>query len=336
MKWLLVTTNPTPFAADSAHPHGAGWNVGDQFARVGTEQLVREVDPQAEIELLNMDVAASFIPERPFDRAIFAGRPMFWHKAEEHPLWVHLLDGWLCRDPRKVMALGVGECFPLAAETLELERQIHRVSQRLWRLVLRSRRHTPFFEALPAGVDVTVCPGAWAITHRDDEPHEKLCNFMSGGAHYPAFDPDEAAQWRSIAGFTAAVLRAEGFRFVAHTLQEADLAEALGWPAYEVRISSNVEGYLRIYSRARNYIGNRMHGAILLAGRHSVASAIGFDSRLLAVEHAGAYVTKPSGINPTALLALARLEPGLAEEQRVRRIRAERSRMLELLREFAS
>lgn len=334
MKWLLVTTNPTPFAPDSAHPHRAGWNVGDQFARIGTEQLVYEVDPQAEIELVNMDVASSVTTERPFDRAIFAGRPMFWRNAETCPLWVHLLDGWLCREPRKVMALGVGDCFPLFGPRDEVAPQLVAARARTWRVVLRAP--TPWLLEQIEGVDVSVCPGAWAIADRSEEPAEKLCNFMTGGAHYPAFDANEAEAWRSIAGFTATVLRSEGFVFVAHTTQEAELAEALGWRSDAVRFSTSVEGYLGIYARARSYIGNRMHGAILLAGRNAVATAIGYDSRLWAAEHAGAYVTKPSGINPTALLALARLEPGVTEESRVARIRAERARMLDLLKEFAA
>lgn len=326
MKWLLVTTNPTPFAPASAHPHGAGWNVGDQFARIGTEQLVREVDPDAEIGIVNMDVASSITDERTFDRAIFAGRPMFWHDAESSPLWVHLLNGWLCRDSRKVMALGVGDCFPLHASRHEEETQAAAARARCWRVLLRH----------PCSVGATVCPGAWAIADRPEQPAEKLCNLMLGGTHYPAFDECEAARWRSIVGVTSAILRAEGFAFVAHTFQESELAASLGWRGTEIRVASCAEDYLRIYAGARNYIGNRMHGAIVLAGRPAVATAIGFDSRLRAVEHAGAYVIRPSGLGVTALLALARLQPGAAETKRIERIRAERGRMRTLIKEFAS
>lgn len=329
MKWLLVTTNPTPFLPKSAHPHGAGWNVGDQFARVGTEQLVYEADPQAEIELVNMDVAESFIPERKFDRAIFAGRPMFWHDAPKHPLWVHLLNGWLCRDPRKVLALGVGDCFPASAEWFtELEHQIYAASLRMWRLVLRSSH------VVPAGVDVSVCPGAWAIADRAEVPEEKLCNFMPGGAHYPEFDRFEAGLWSAQERANATLLKESGFEFVAHTLQEVELAYALGWRS--VYFSSSVEGYLRIYARASNYIGNRMHGAIILGGRNAVAAAIGYDSRLLSAMRAGAIGLKPSDLNPGAIRELVAQRPGYAELLRVKRIRAERSRMLQLVKEFAS
>jgi hypothetical protein len=68
MKWLLVTTNPAPHVPGTDHPHGAGWNVGDVFARIGTEQVIREVDPQAEFDLLNMDSHESITTEREFDR----------------------------------------------------------------------------------------------------------------------------------------------------------------------------------------------------------------------------------------------------------------------------
>src|SRR5688572_12099548 len=137
MKWLLVTTNPAPFLPDTDHPHGAGWNVGDVFARLGTELLIHEVDPRAEIEFVNMDSASSIKTEREFDRAVFAGRPMFWDGCESHPLWTELLDGWLCRDPRKVMALGVGDCFALTPAFAWPLRLLEHAAARLWRVVVR-------------------------------------------------------------------------------------------------------------------------------------------------------------------------------------------------------
>lgn len=336
MKWLLVTTNPTPFASGSYHPNGDGWNVGDLFALRGTEELVREVDPRAEIELLNMDDASSFVPERPFDRAIFAGRPMFWREAERHPLWVHLLDGWLCRDPRKVMALGVGDCFPISDGSRELERQIDGARHRMWKLVLRSERSSAFFDALPSGVELSVCPAAWVLAKRGEEPIERLCNLMIDGGHYPGFEPFESSSWALRRVAIADALRRANFRFVAHTLREANLALELGWRTSEILIRSTVADYLSIYARAGNYVGNRMHGAIVLASRFATATAIGFDSRLFAVVNAGVGVTLPSFVTPDAIELIAGIKPGPREVFRQVRIGLERKRMLDLVADFAS
>lgn len=329
MKWLLVTTNPLPFSPNSAHPNGAGWNVGDLFALEGVKQLVREVDSSAEIELLNMDVAESITTERPFDRAIFAGRPMFWRQAPIHPLWVHLLDGWLCRDPRKVLALGVGDCFPCGDDLLEFSGQLHAARKRVWRLVLRSRRVGP-----DHGVDRSVCPAAWALLDRPEKPHLRLCNFMRGGGHYPEFNRRESELWDSWAIAFARILREEGFQFVAHSDDEVKLSSDLGF-GYSYG-ASTVEDFLDLYAGAERYIGNRMHGAIVLAGRRATAVAIGFDSRLEAVNAAGHTALFPHSMSPYILRALARREPDPVDAFRVVGIRNERARMLELVKHFAS
>src|SRR5262245_25588384 len=150
MKWLLVTTNRAPHIAGTNHPHGAGWNVGDQFARLGVEELVYEVDRNAEVELVNMDSEISIVAERAFDRAIFAGRPMFWDRCETHPLWTHLLRGWLCREPRKVLALGVGDCYPLD-RSARFGVKSHPADRHCWRVIGRSNA---FDSMIP-------CPSTW-------------------------------------------------------------------------------------------------------------------------------------------------------------------------------
>lgn len=320
MKWLLVTTNPEPHLPGTDHPHGAGWNVGDCFARIGTEQVIREVDPRAKIELVNMDSAASITTPRPFDRAVFAGRPMFWHGCEAHPLWSALLNGWLCRDPRKVMALGVGDCFPLPTPADYFAERIAAARAKLWRLTLRRRGFGDF----------CVCPAAWVLLGRTEVPRRRLCNLMHGGAHYPAFDLMAAQLWDKRLEATAADLQRRGFEFIAHSEQEAELAQRLGWHDSQILLASQVTDYLSIYAQASTYIGNRVHGALVLASRPAVALAICMDTRVFAVVSAGMGAThvastelEPAGETPHAIT------------QRIGMIRQQRAAAVQLLQLFA-
>ena len=320
MKWILVTTNPAPHLPGTNHPHGAGWNVGDVFARIGTEQVIREADPAAEFEILNMDSADSILTPRPFDRAVFAGRPMFWRGCETHPLWANLLDGWLCKDPRKVIALGVGDCFPLPTPVDEFSRQLERARAKLWRLTLRRCGHGEFI----------VCPATWALLDRPEIPERSYCNLMQGGAHYPEFDLAAARTWADQLPRRARELQERGFEFLAHSVDEATLGLRLGWS--DVFLASDVSTYLAIYATAKLYVGNRVHGALVLASRRARALAICLDSRVFSVVSAGmsaTHVGKPNALEPFA-------ESDAMIDARITSIRRHRAAAVSMLKEFAS
>ena len=321
MKCLLVTTNPLPHLAGTEHPHGAGWNVGDVFARLGTEQLIRRVDPNAHCEIVNMDSAESITTPRAFDRAIFAGRPMFWRDCETHPLWSELINGWLCVDPRKVMALGVGDCFPLPTPSELLAEQVAKARARMWRVTLRRRGYQDF----------TPCPATWLLLDRPEVPTLKLCNFMPLGAHYPEMNPAAAAFSDEKAGERARTLIDDGWLFVAHSSQERALALRLGWTNSKIIFGSNVSTYLAAYAGAKAYIGNRLHGALVLASRESFPLGVGYDSRIFAVLSAMIPVTPPEVWDYRQAL---RTNEECAK--RIQYIREQRELAVALVREFAS
>ena len=100
-------------------------------------------------------------------------------------------------------------------------------------------------------------------------------------------------------------------------------------------IAASIGGYLEIYARARAYVGNRVHGAIVLAGRAACATAIGWDTRLLAASDVGARITRPSWIEPDRFREIAAAEPGLGDALRIDLVRRERARMIALVRDFA-
>lgn len=336
MKWLLVSTNPRPDVPRTNHPNGAGWNIGDVFARLGTEMATRAVDPEAEFDVLNVEDRDDVMREREFDRCVLAGRPLFWRNCETYPEWDHILHpGWPGRDPSKIAALGVGACYPLD-ERGELAAADHaHLAARIEALAEKTRVYSLRFDFERVSLLPSVCPSTWLLLDRDERPHRKLCNFMPGGGHYPGFAPREADVWNGMAAWVAAELLHRGFDFVAHSPAERDLARALGWRTDRIVFSASIETYLDAYASASHYVGNRMHGAAILAGRPARALAIGYDSRLAMVDRAGCTTRRPSQLNLRDLVAFAESEPGLFEGERMAMILLERSLAVEMLREFA-
>lgn len=341
MKWLLVTTNPRPFEPGTDHPHGAGWNIGDQFARLGTEELIREVDPDAAFAYVNMDSRESITTPQEFDRAVFAGRPMFFHKAPNHPLWTELLDGWLCREPRKVMALGVGDCFPLEATwNDEHAVQIERARLRLHTLHTRAELRNNSVLHIGGNVFGGICPAAWLLLGRPQAAEAEslsLANFMIDGCHYPALSKYGSAFWRAAQSHFARLLQDHGFQFVAHTREEMFLAHALGWHSAQVHCFDTLEEYLTLYARAQRFIGNRVHGGLVLAPRMAWVSVFGNDTRLHAVRDVGHHAATLEQASIGMLRACTRTvqtHPSAAFEERRRKVISHRTLAKNLLKIF--
>lgn len=316
MKWIIVSTNRSPYVAGTNHPNGAGWNVGDNFARLGVEEIVREVDPSAVFAHVNMDHPETYQRPQPFDRAIFAGRPMFWKGCEKHPLWHDLLNGWLCREPRKVLALGVGDVFPRLTHVSEIRPLVEAAERKVWRLTVR-RRELGTYGA---------CPSTWLLRDRDELPVRKLCNLMRGGGHYPDFDPTSSAAFEVLLADTARHLIAAGFEFIAHTMEERRLAVSLGFE--RVHFHSSPQAYLASYATAAEYVGCRVHGALVLASRLASATVIASDSR--------AWAARDAGIQLTASTAVPLPQDHATINQRLGTVDEQRRRAVQLVKEFAS
>lgn len=328
MRWLLITTSPSPHAPNSTHPNGAGWNIGDQFARIGTEQVIREVDSSATFDLLNVDSRDDIMREREFDRCVWAGRPLFWKDCEKDHIWTHLVNGWPGRDSRKICAFGVGDCYALPRDDAHMRARLADVKAKMWGASIRFAFDTD-------DARLSVCPAAWVLLDRPEKLTRKLCNFMRRGGHYPAFDKREANLFDVLTPPISECLLERGFEFVAHTNDERILATHLGWESDRIIFADTVEPYLDAYASASHYFGNRMHGAVVLACRNARSMAVGYDSRLGMVMRSGCYACRPSDIALQNVIAWADSEPGPVEERRIAMIRGERAKAVRIMEEFA-
>lgn len=326
MKWLLITTNPAPNLPGTSHE--GGWNIGDQFARIGVEQVIREVDSSAEFDLLNMDSHADVMRERAFDRCVLAGRPLFWKDCEKYPEWTHILGGWPGRDPKKIAAVGVGDCYALPRDDAHLRARLADLKAKTWGASIRMAFDTD-------DARLGVCPSAWVLLDRPEKPTWKLCNFMPGGGHYKDFAKREADLWYQMRPIISEVLIEQGFEFIAHNENEAARAKwDLDWPDNRIIFADTLDIYLEAYASASHYIGNRMHGAVVLAGRNARAMAIGYDSRLGMVKRVLCDAWRPSYLSLQDVIRFAESEAGKPEEWRVRVIRGERANAVRMMGEF--
>lgn len=315
MKWLLITT--------------LGTNPGDEFARIGVQNLIREVDKDAEFDLLNKENPDHYCP-RDFDRAVICGMPLFWATEQDNYdiwWWDKIFEGWIAKDRRKLMVLGAGHVLlddiPNFAKYCF---SINYVIQKVWKLTVRE----PILDH-PKIVD-SVCPSAFAVPPARQVL--RLCNFMHGSGHF-ALNPMERKAWADKEPWIVAELKAAGYQFIAHTPAEAEIAQRMGWMPDDILLFSMPEEYLNAYARTRKYFGHRLHGAAVVAAHGGNAWGVSYDSRNRMVRRLGGWACRPSEFSVEDFRRWNRGEFEW-EPQGVFNVPAEKHRLIKLLKEFAS
>lgn len=327
MKWLLITTaTRTAERLDS--------NVGDEFARLGVQRVIRAVDPGAEFIVLDKEDPDAWEPVA-FDKAVVCGMPLFWslpgNACSTTWWWPRLLRGWPSAVRENFLVFGAGHVYADRIHSLlEYAAAIKEVLDRSYALVVRE----PIIDH-PQVVD-TVCPSAFCRFDRIGSGMRKLCNLMPDGGHFGYLKPPLADEWnRETAPLMAAVLQAQGFEFVAHTQAEHAHALGLGWKPESIHLLHSAEEYLGLYANAMCYVGNRMHGAAVVASTGVPVWAMTHDSRVGMVRRLGGYATGVEQATPAALLGWLGSLPHGGRVVTPFRIEEEYFRMVDLMARFA-
>jgi hypothetical protein len=139
------------------------------------------------------------------------------------------------------------------------------------------------------------CPSVFAIP-RIGGQMLTVVNLMRNGAHYDYFDSHNADVWRTKVVGISKTVHHEGF-FAAHNDDEAAFARELGWDdRFIVEYNGNPNALISLYSNCFCYFGNRIHGAIAVAGAGGDAYCCSYDSRLDAVKMVGGTVCLPEDL----------------------------------------
>lgn len=328
MRWLLITTaTRTPDKLNS--------NVGDEFARFGIQRLIREVDREAVFDLLDKEDPKAW-DARPFDKAIVCGMPMFWslpalvypgsQNCQEVWWWPRIVRGWPSAVRENFLAWGVGHVFVDRIRSLhDYVSAIEEVLNRSWKLIVRE----PVLDH-PRIVE-SICPSAFWAMGRTVKPEVGLCNLMRDGGHFGYLSKDASA-WNEKLPALAKVLQDRGFVFLAHDRHERKLAQDLGWKEELIKLPTTAQGYMDWFTRAKCYIGNRMHGAAVCAAMKIPTLGICDDVRSGMVQRLGGVCLKTSEAGPAEFEEWAKGKT--AREPSRYSVEIEYARMVKLLKEF--
>jgi hypothetical protein len=282
MKILLVTT-------------GKNNNPGDQFIRLGVQNLVASIRDDVTFERIDKEDPEDIRRERPFDKVILCGMPLWWdnptsHSADIH-WWEPLMRGWLSARKKDFLILGAGSVVgkhPFNASRFAAA--VDECVERAFAVVTRNKVIDH-----PALID-SICPAAFSV-YGPEMPkpfrYLKVCNLMPHGAHDAHLNEKEANIWRDkVLPELAPDLLERGFDFCAHDQAEYDFARNLGWS--DPHFFDNPHEYINFYRRAECYIGNRLHAGVVVAAAGGSATVIGYDSRIGMVRPLTKHVFKPS------------------------------------------
>lgn len=282
MKWLLITT--------------LSKNPGDEFARIGVQNLIRMVDPAATFDICCKESPSIFQP-RPFDVAVICGMPLVWslphNECQDINWWKPIFHDWIFKAKKPILALGVGAIT--VGKLNNFDRYCSAVKEVLEKTALFTVRQPVFVH--PQIVD-TICPSAFAIPGTLNSGDLNVCNLMPHGGHHMCAETQHAHMqaWYDIQTEVAEALKAENFKFVAHTHDELEYSRRLGWSSENTFYSLEPRNYLDIYSRARCFIGNRLHGAAVVASLGRPVLGIAADSRTAMVKRLGGKTVTPLGL----------------------------------------
>jgi len=289
MRWLLITT--------------IGKNPGDEWIRIGIQNVIREVDPDREYILLDKESPSMRKTQVEFDKCIWCGMPVFWSQGENQNCriswWQELMLNWPSERKNDFMVLGAGSFFPWGSE-LETVSDRQQLIQSAQDVLQRSFCVTARDEIVPRVTEMPiphiVCPAVFSVLDCRKSHELKLANIMPNGAHYTSFGPQEAVIWNEKKHRISNILRNNGFVFVAHSLAELQFAQKCGWEKI-IPYNGDPYGLLEYYGRCGKYFGNRVHGAIVARGNDADTWSVGYDSRQEAVRLSGARVSRPSELD---------------------------------------
>jgi hypothetical protein len=114
-----------------------------------------------------------------------------------------------------------------------------------------------------------------------------VLNYMPAGGHFLLGQPIDAEAWeRRFVTLAKRLAEHDRVILVCHNQKESEAAQRI-LPGFEYFLSSDYRQYLRLYSRARWGMLNRVHGCFALASLGKPSAVIGSDSRAKMVRQLG-------------------------------------------------
>ena len=260
------------------------------------------------------------------DAVIQCGAPVYWNLGP-HPGYKcssagHIKPLWYDRIARvyertAVLNIAAGACqgyFGSAGDITEDPEcrafifDIHRFCRLI---TVRDRMAYDVNASLGLQVDLAPCTSIFAWrrcwpqrqTGRHRKTRSIALNFMRLGGHYDIEGRIHESEWRKQFCEIARLLVEAGEEIlpVAHNAEEKDLLEQL-LPGRPVFYSSEYSDYFPFYAGCDGGVFNRVHGALLLAGRGAPSAVIGNDSRTRMADEFGLPRWHVSEVDPKSVV----------------------------------
>jgi hypothetical protein len=323
-------------------------NVGDDMVREGILAILDQVTPYRACFIdkhLALDHVSRRLPQDTSppladkildaDAVIQCGAPVYWNLADLprcqcftedwiRPLWYDRISR-VCSQ-RPVLNLAAGACQRYWDESPSISahpgcaafiRDIHRFCALT---TVRDRLASAVLSDLGLQPHLLPCTAihSWRRFPNLPPPEPGLIalNYMPLAGHYDLDGKVDAAAWRDCFRSVVCELIRRNLKplFVAHDLPERDAMRAL-FPKAEVLYSSDYRDYYSFFARCTGGILNRVHAAVLLAGRGVPAIAVGNDTRTRMMDELNLPRYHVSEVRAMALvdeLCALRAEPSVA------------------------
>ena len=232
------------------------------------------------------------------DLLVQSGAPVYWGGAHDSEWYGPLIRRRYERIKDRVpfVNIGAGACYPYHCNVDEIIRaplfadyvkELHAAAAVT---TVRDSLSKKILNSMGLDAPVIPCPSIFAadrLTISPGEPEYVVLNYMPLGGHYDFNREVDSEKWeRTFVSLYDAASKETPVLIVCHDAIELRHARRL-LPEAAIFFGSTAAEYLECYSRAKCFVGNRVHGAYAVASIGRPAFVVGNDSRALMMEEIG-------------------------------------------------
>lgn len=224
------------------------------------------------------------------DLLVQSGAPVYWKGAHTNEWFEPLIRKRYCSITRSVpfLNIGAGTCLPYKSDGSEILADHNNTCyiKELYALstitTVRDKLSQYILSQLGLKAPVLPCPSIFARDNLMIDPKKPeyiALNFMPLGGHLDFGQQISTARWeKTFVDFYRLISNREKVVFVCHDKREYVHARRIA-PEAQYFIGNNAREYLEFYSRAKYFIGCRVHGAFATGSFGRPAFVIGNDTR---------------------------------------------------------
>lgn len=234
------------------------------------------------------------------DLVIQSGAPVYWCHEESHCYnneWFQPLvrDRFKKNKSARMFNLAAGSCQKYHSDGSEFCEKCYKYINEFYGLceatTVRDTLSKTVLSKVGINVPVIPCSSIFAVDEwglKSEAEDFVVVNYMKGGSHYTFGQQIDFDRWHGeFKKFYFDMKKREKVIFSCHNDKEVKEALELDPEAEIFHVKDDFLAYMKLYSRAKFGIMNRVHGAFMLASLGKPSIIIGNDSRARMAEEIG-------------------------------------------------